>query len=671
LNGFCVVVFALALCASEGQVGGKVIDAAGNPIPQAHVFLEPGLAGALAHTVTNEDGRFVFQEVASGPTGFFAVADGHAFGGEHRILPVMASIDDVTLQLLDAGSVSGKVVNHKGKPVPEARIVRAAIETGSKVSIPFDKLEDYGYSVLVSDEEGGFRIDQLPGSGTVTLKAEAVGYAQGVATDVAVGTDRAVIELNPGVIVRGKVVLKDTRQAVANALILFRNMQPPYSTALTKTGMGGGFTLRLVPGVYQYRAAAATHSSFGWQRAVITGERPSEEVTLAVMGLGHIRGTVKDAVSGKPVEKARLVLRSGGNLSDSAYTGASGSFEFFAPEGRNVVTLESAPGHLLPKESAVVAEMTGDSVLELPTFWVTPTPTYHLQVLDPEGDPAPGAAVALLRPAQIGLRLADSAGRVVIDVVESPPDGVLVGMAQHVHKPLGALFALRRDEAADACVQLLPLASVHGRVHAADGKPLEGALVGGLFSTDSVGEPLLLWRTVSRKDGSFEWHGVVPHVAMRCVAYGSDGGMGESPVFRGEAEAPEDLGVITTQAQQGAKSLAGESLEWRRRPVLHGTAPSKAERRDRPAVVLYCESAEVDMAIDAMTKARSAAGTDELMWAVVVNGSCPGCEAPFPILQGAAPGTARTYMTGSDDKVVLETFGLPPLWGIQTLIAQP
>ena len=55
-------------------LSGQVVNEAGEPIPEARVFAEPGLTGALLETQTAADGRFHFDDISPGDLGLFAVA---------------------------------------------------------------------------------------------------------------------------------------------------------------------------------------------------------------------------------------------------------------------------------------------------------------------------------------------------------------------------------------------------------------------------------------------------------------------------------------------------------------------------------------------------------------------------------------------------------------------
>jgi len=62
---------------------GRVVDAGGQPVNGARVFLEPGLEGAIVEAPIAADGAFRFENVAPGPVGVFAAAPGFGYAGKH------------------------------------------------------------------------------------------------------------------------------------------------------------------------------------------------------------------------------------------------------------------------------------------------------------------------------------------------------------------------------------------------------------------------------------------------------------------------------------------------------------------------------------------------------------------------------------------------------------
>jgi len=667
LNVIGFVLVLTSVVTGVTTLSGQVVDAAGSPVASAQVFLEPGRLGLLVRTLTSGDGAFLFEDVPPGGVGVFAVAEGHAFGGQHIHVAVDDALPAITIRLAPADTLSGKISDFKGRPVEGARVTRVALLGERKVGIPLAKLKAFGVDEPVSGEDGRFTVCRLPQGGTVALKTCHRQFAQEGLSDLAVGDQDVRISLYPGVLVQGIVRSRDQGLPVLNASILVSNAAAPYDTAVTETDASGRFMLRLKPGVYIYQATSAAYRSMGWRQLTVTGREPHPEVSLMVVGVGEIAGKVCNAVSGEPIAGARLLVEADGNMVGVVRTGRTGVFESDATEGENIVRLEPVPGYHPPELAVQRVEVLESERSEIPTFWLAPIPMYTVQIVAESMEPAPGVIVQVLRPAQFGWRVTDAQGRVNIRVAALPPDGVIVGMAEHPTKPLCALFALRREEIESAKVQMLPMGSVKGRVVTAKRQEIQGAVVGALFGEGLLDDPLWLWRTLANRHGVFEWRAVMPNVAQRCIAAAGEDASGESMPFSLEPSYSKDLGNVVVAEGVAADSIQGRPLKWYANPLLCGTLPDKRARKNKPAWVMYCEAEEAHMVIEGLTVAREILAGKEMLFAVVAHGRYDCNSAPIPVLAGAAPTHATTYLVGSDGKVVLEAFGMPPAHIVQNL----
>lgn len=667
------IVLAIA-CAGAGVplISGHVLDEAGTPVAGARVFLEQGLGAPLVETASAQDGSFHFADVASGVSGVFATAPGKAFGGRSVHVALAEAVRDVDIRLGEPGIVTGRVVDAGGKPVTNARITRVALLGAAKVGVPLAKLKSLGFREPATDAEGRFTIDALPRGMKIALKVAHPRFAQAGATGIAVGDKEVEITLSRGVLVTGSVLSRGEAVPVANATILLRNVEPPRDTTVTRSGATGDFAARLRPGLYLYQALGAGYSSPGWQRLPVTGEVLTQRVTLYVAGTGTIKGKVMDARSGDPLQGARIVLEVLGAPADLARTGPTGAFQFTAAEGESIVRYDFAPGYIAPPHPAFTVRAAEGEVVEIPTFWVAPIPKYVLHVVDEEENPVPGAIVRVLRPPQFGWRATDGDGRVELAFATLPSDATVVGTAEHLSRPTGALFAIKRAHAADAVVQLMPLARVEGTVVTETGAGLEGAVVDARFRDESIPERLVLWRTLSGKGGIFSWDSVTPFVPQYCVVHAvnkksGEGARGESASFLADSSGATDLGPITVTGGKRNKTALGDRLRWYENPALCGVQDGAEAFQGRPALVIYCAPDEAEMVIEGLAVARELLAGRELSLAAVVDGTVDCPTGTIPVFRGAAPGPATTYLIDGKGKVVLETFGMPPLRALNAL----
>ena len=662
--GAAAVLALGAVVAGVSSLSGHVVDGAGSPVAGARVFTETGLGAVLLETVASPDGAWRFEGLGSGQTGVFAISDGLAFGGQ--TVTAGGDVSGQTIRLENAASLHGKVVDARGRPIQGARVTRVALLGAAKVGIPLAKLRAFGFDEPVSDEEGRFVIPRLPEGGTVALKIAHPAYAQEAVSGVAVG-GTVEVTLHEGVFVEGDVLSREGHLPVVDVTVMVRNAQPPHDTVVTKTDVTGAFAMRLKPGVYSCQAVTSQVRSPGWQGLTVTGEGPVPRLRLHVAGVGRIRGKLCDAVTGEPISGAKVRLDTEGHMAAVARSAPSGEFVLSAMAGDNVVRLDSAPGYRAPEQPALRVQVAEGGERALPTFWLAPIPTHLVRVIDPHERPAPGVGVTVLWPQQFGWRRTDPEGRVRLEFASLPPNGAIVGLAEHTTQPLGALFALERDDPEEALVKLFPLGAVRGRVVDPKGMPVEGAVVAGLLGKDG----LPVWRTTTGTDGTFMWPAVVPNVEHHCVVSMGQAEPRPAGAFSVEPAGQKDLGDLVFEGRGGGASWRGKTLLWHRNRLLAGTLPGRRERKGRPAVVAYCQPDEAAMVIEGLVAAHKLVADERLLLAVVVNGGTAAEGAPIPVLSGQAPATATTYLVGGDGKVVLETFGLPPLVTLRRLLFGP
>lgn len=650
------------------SVSGVVTGAGGQPVPGARVFLEPGLGAPLSQVETGVDGSFQFPNVPAGLSGVFAIADGYGFGGLSQKVPVGEAVSGLSIALRPAAEIAGKVIDMNGEPVSGARIARVLLYGESPVGIPIAKLTEFGFDEPVSDGDGRFTVSMLPNDARVVLKVGHANFAQTAVQGITVGDRNVRVQLSPGVLVQGTVLSRDGDSAVANMAIIIQNGTPPNDTAITKTNLSGEFSIRLNPGYYMYQAAGLGLRSPGWERLTVSGREPSQRVTLRVAGTANLSGDVRDAVTGAPIGGARLALVAFGSPVDAVTTGSSGAYQFTGAEGENVVRLEPVPGYAAPDRPYLTLQAGQGESVTLPTFWLRPLPAHRVQIVDDRDQPAAGVLVRVIRPLQYGVYVSNAEGWVSFEIASMPEGGKIVGIAERRERSLAALFSFDATAPEAGKIKLFPLGAVSGTVVNDRGKPVEGAVVGGLFQSDGDNEPLQLWRTISRKDGTFSWDAVVPFVPMACLAATGPDGFGRSMPFNVGPGKTQDIGNVVIAGAEAksrrspGRTMQGEALAWLDYPVLSGTLP--ASETAKPTVLLFAAAAEAAQYLQTLTTARTLLDVNDVNLVLVSDGPVSLEGGQIPILQGKAPGDAQTYLLNASGVVVLETWGLPPLASI-------
>jgi hypothetical protein len=453
-----------------------------------------------------------------------------------------------------------------------------------------------------------------------------------------------------GFVVEGHVMTASGNTPVADVPVMIRSASPPHDTAIAATNASGAFALRLKPGAYMCQVASPGLRSAGWQPLNIDPANPILHPTLYVAGAGSIRGKVCDAVTGNPVDGVKLLVNTRGNAAASIRTGPTGEFSTAAMSGENLVQLEKVPGYAMPEQASLTVQVGEGKDTVLPTFWLSPLPSYSVRVVGQDGQPVAGAVVTILRPYQFGWRATGADGALEVHIKEMPEDGAVIGMVEHATQPLGALFAMPKGRTGVATVQLFPLGTVRGQVTAAKGAGVEGAVVAALFGEYD----LPLWRTVSGRKGEFAYCSVVPQVPQECVAYVAGKPCDTAAQFAVEVGGTKDLGVLVVPEPPKGSSLLGK------RPAI-------PRKKMGAAVVVYCAPTDAGMVVEGLAEAKRIVNRGDIEFVAVIDGMAAPENADVTVAGGKAPGTATTYVVASDGKVALETFGLPPLRALQAL----
>jgi hypothetical protein len=225
--------------AATADIAGRVLDPAGDPVEGARVLGEPAGDEPSAEAVTDDDGRFVLQDLVPGPHRVEARYPGFA--------PVWASgvpagADALVLQLAPGGAITGTITAEGGGAVPGSTVV-ALRHTGPLTRVPQAQ-------ATVFDAEGQYRLEGLPPA-VYDVVGGAAGHALVRARDVEVGAGEVEVSLvlPAGGRISGRVVDEATGHAVALARVEVErslaagpSVTPLRSSALTDEA--GAFEIR-------------------------------------------------------------------------------------------------------------------------------------------------------------------------------------------------------------------------------------------------------------------------------------------------------------------------------------------------------------------------------------------------------------------------------------------
>jgi hypothetical protein len=660
-------VFVCVLCSALGALSGQVVDASGNPIAKARVFVEYSLESPLVERQSDASGQFAFPEASGDSGGVFAIAPGYAFGGVH--LKSIAGAGAAKIVLNAPATLSGIVVTSKGRAIAGARITRVALLDASKVGIPLAKLAELGTPAPVSDAEGRFRIDALPKGGRIALKVAHPDFAQESLAEAPVNDAELKVVLQPGILVHGSVVSARDEKAVGGVKVTIRNAELPHDSVLAESDGDGLFMVRLCPGDYVYQAIGAEQRSVAWESLHVEG-KDAVNLRVAVAGVCNVRGVLKDAVSSAAIPGARVLLENSGGVAASTRTDASGAFHFAAAAGQNVIRIDAVPGYAASENNAVKIMLAEGQDLDLPGFWLKPMPSYAVRILAEDGKtPVVGAAVTVLHPFQTGWRLSDANGLVTIQIAAMPQNGTITALAEDPSGHTGNLFHPGARGDAIENVALQRFCTVRGRLVGPDSKPVAGAPVCGMLPAKAKeGNMRPLWMTSTDANGAFRWDGVAGSEPEMCGLFSRNSESDFKSVAPNPGEAV-DVGDITLSASETPKGVAyaGKGISWWENAQIAGPKMGKREALQKPTVLLYCGPEELPMLLDGVPVMRTL--LPENLWNIVlvVNGSAHCEKASIPMYTGVAPGVFTTYLLDASGKVVSETIGMPPIYGARRL----
>lgn len=195
--------------AATEEIAGRVIGPDGEPVEGAKVLGEPDGDGPSAEAVTDDEGRFVLQDLVLGPHRVEARYPGLA---PVWTTGVPAGADALLLQLAPGGAIAGTITAEGGTAVPGATVV-ALRHTGPLMRVPQAQ-------ATVFDADGEYRLEGLP-PGIYDVVGGAAGHALVRARDVEVGAAEVELSLSlpAGGRITGRVVDETTGEPVALARV--------------------------------------------------------------------------------------------------------------------------------------------------------------------------------------------------------------------------------------------------------------------------------------------------------------------------------------------------------------------------------------------------------------------------------------------------------------------
>lgn len=390
---------------------GVVLDEGGRPVEGAAIDLissesskaEPlPKQGSAISARSDHQGRFQSRlsagswDLRAGAPGLVAtVVRGIVVG------PGRDPVDLGTVVLRRGGTLDGQVVDPQGKPIAGCQI--RVLPAGGMTSTRFlaaGAAQDENMETL-SGPDGGFTLTGLPEGQPIALAVSGEGYLSATRRGIQVPAERPLrVTLSPGSRISGRVV-DDSGAPVTRAQVLavYEGPGPGGGGAAESLDENGGFVIENVsPGRFTLAVAAPGFQPAQRKGIEVVAGKDVSGLEVVVRKGATVEGRVT-TTEGRPVAGAHLRVMPTGNAGNpllaalglpEAVADGDGTYKLEGvPEGARSIVAEERDH---PKVVQTLAVQPGSNHLD---FQLADGREVSGQVVDPQGQPIPGAEVSL------------------------------------------------------------------------------------------------------------------------------------------------------------------------------------------------------------------------------------------------------------------------------------
>ncbi len=471
---------------------GRVVNSGGEVVEGAQILHAVNWQATQPVTRTAVDGTFRFEIPRPEPRksgGRLDILITHSdYANRWRNLPPK-STEDIEIQLDAPGTISGRVLNSSGEPIPNVAVRIEFLMSGDRMS---PHREDYSMLNIFhhmppaeTDERGEFVFRNLPQSAMTMLHIQAPGFAKAERFGVPVGAEGLEIRLKHEGRIMGRLSYADTGAPVTDATVTGRGTDMSHGRGEAHVDKNGVFVVKNLPrGLYDLSLGVGPD---GWTaipkgRILVTEGQTVSDIDLSLIRCGVITGRVTDTDTGEPIANHRVFLH------DAAHPESLGKRHSAATDGTGVYHIRAAPGQAIiftraPRNYEDIGEVSRSvNVLEGETvtvdFQFAKGIELVVRTLTKAGKPVAGAWVTEEWTVVMAER-GKSNERGEYTLRGYRPGQLLYLKAEHVERQLHgtAEVEFQPDRTVEIRMERYEQVEVSGRVVNKDGEPIPGVTI--------------------------------------------------------------------------------------------------------------------------------------------------------------------------------------------------
>lgn len=447
-----VLVILIALffspLAAAVTLTGTVTNADGAPVAEAQVWVcqEAGVQRAQ----TDAQGAFAFLDTHPAPADVVVLKEGLALGGATVPVPGVAPL---TIALAEATSVSIRVKSPAFETVEGARLRSMVINDA--LYLPLMVLEEHGFPLPRSADDGTLTIDNLPTKGHLSLVLSHRRYANTTVAYMPIDTQQRTILLYPGVTVRGRVTADSHGVGGAVVSMVQLGTSARQAPATTLTDPEGFYHMIVKDGEHTLTVRHPDYAPAQPQR-FSTSEQEEESVANVTLPIAH---TIEGSVTypdGNHAVGVPVAYWVDDEVYDRVLTQHDGTFTFRVPDMPGSIRIVPPEGYMTAAANNIPITGKLKPEITLSPTELIPLPAVEGTVTDAEGAPLANVVVASMGIEPPLWAITDPEGRFKIQLTQVPPDEKASFRAEHPERFLRKDFQVMFPEPEPQAVSLAP-----------------------------------------------------------------------------------------------------------------------------------------------------------------------------------------------------------------------